>query len=148
MSDQPKWWAKRPGRWESSLEDALASGRAVSIGLAWAIILVTGGDRPGCIAEFCRRAGVSEPAVDNGLKGRSFGPRQRARVVAKTGLREDLFSRGEHPYSLGAHSQGSRIEPGNRLWAGMWQIMADNDPGMLSVSELRQNHPKLFPDVT
>lgn len=148
MSEQRKWWANRPGRWEPAIEEALASGRAVSVGLAWAIVLVTGGDRPGCIAEFCRRAKVSEPAVDNGLKGRSFGPRQRARVVANTGLRDDLFTRAEHPYSFGSHAIGSRIEPGHPLWAGFWQIMADSDPGTPSVSELRQNHPKLFPDVT
>jgi len=143
-----RWWKNRPGIWEPALEDALASDSDRRVGLAWAVIMLTGGKASGCRAAFHRITGVSESALSNGLSGLSFGPKQIARITKSSKLRDDLFEGGNHPLSVRVDYIGRVIEPGDALWRGVWEIVATERPDALTPAELEQSFPDLFPDVT
>ena len=100
-STEIRWWADYPRHWIHRLEQALASDNVIQMGLAWSVILATGGRQRGDMADFCEIVGLETPVVSGALGGdRKLGNKTIQRICVATGVCQSLFYRGCHPYSL------------------------------------------------
>lgn len=135
-----------PGRWVPQIEDALASGVPDRIGVAWAIIMETGGQR-GCQTKAARVWGVHRARVSEALSGAApISDAILAGIGRTSNIRPDVLWSGCHPFAIRPPFNDTEpLEPGDVAWEAQWAMLRMSFATLRSVSELRDRHPSIFP---
>lgn len=145
-TEKPLWWQDKPGRWNPKLEEALASDSPGRRGLAWCIILETGGG-PKCIKAFDHLYEVGYKTLLNQINGATDVSKPLIRKVAeKTGVGINIIWSGAHPFAVPYIHADGFVEPGDRNWETIYAAMRSERDEMRTIEELRSEYPKTFPD--
>jgi hypothetical protein len=152
-----KWWQETKGRWDPHLEAALASDDVGRRGLAWAIILKTGGLK-GSIKAFARELRAADPDASdpyknllNQLNGESPVSLPVVRRVAESlDVGIHLIWSGAHPFAVNLIGEKGFLEPGEPNWDTIYAAQRVVRPSMRTIEQIRSQFPQAFPeeDVT